>query len=452
MNRVGQLGDGTSVANRDLPTRVRGLRDIVAISAGESHVCAIDDLGDLSCWGWVYDDTPTAVRAPADVTSVSMGGTQTCITTDDGRVYCWDFKATTASQMSLIGNITDAVKVAVGDGTACVLHRRGTVSCWGRNSHGQVGDGTTTRRTEPVPVAGITDAVDISVSSGSPEVGPHACVLHQNRSVSCWGGNNLGQLADLTSDDGLTPRRARLLSRVPVSREPVTATELLLDWVESVVDKRRRSFPWLLDAWDHIEQSTSASEFGSGGEISTSCFAVGSNFGCTVSSMTITDISLGTVIHYLARVYDLHTGLAPSRSWGPVQLYFATNYPDCEEETDQVGAEVLADTVLHLVVPHAYLSYYEGGRCRGPGRSPTREAEQVVSDGLADRVPAWYLRDIADGLELWEAWLRGPSLPAMANLEAEFGGLCSTNWISSPLVPFNFPPAHLDPFRRGGDC
>ena len=452
VNRAGQLGDGTSVSNRDLPTRVRGLRDIVAISAGESHVCAIDDFGDLSCWGWVYDDTPTAVRAPADVISVSMGGTQTCITTEDGRVYCWDFKATTASQMTRIGNITDAVKVAVGDGTACVLHRSGTVSCWGRNGVGQVGDGTTTRRADPVQVGGITDAVDVSVSSGSAEVGPHACVLHQNHSVSCWGGNNLGQLADLTTDNGLTPRRARLLSRVLAAQEPITATELLLDWVESVVDKRRRSFPWLLDAWDHIEQSTSASEFGSDGEILTSCFAIVSSFGCTVTSMTITDISLETVIHYLARVYDLHTGIAPSDSWGPVQLYFATTYPNCEEETDQVGAEVLADTVLHLMVPHAYLPYYEGGQCRGPGRSPTREAEQVVLDGLADRVPAWYLRDIADGLELWEAWLRGPSLPAMANLESEFGGLCSTNWISSPLVPLNFPPAHLDPFRRGGRC
>ena len=242
-------------------------------------------------------------------------------------VYCWEFKATTASQMSRIGNISDAVKVSVGDGTACVLHERGGVSCWGSNSVGQVGDGTTTRRPNPVRLAGITDAVDISVSTGSSDVGPHACVLRQNRSVSCWGGNNLGQLSDGTRDNRLTPTRTILLSRIPASREPITATELLVDWVDSVVDKRRRSFPWLLDAWDHIEQNTSASESGSGGEVSTFCYARGSGLGCDVLSMTIVDMSLETVIHYLARVYDLHTGLARSRAWGAVQLYFATTYP-----------------------------------------------------------------------------------------------------------------------------
>ena len=449
-NRSGQLGDGTSVSSRDEPTLIRGLRDIEAISAGESHVCAIDDDGDLYCWGWVYDDTPTWVRTPDDVISVSMGGTQTCITTDGGLVYCWNSKATTPAEMTRIGTIDDAVKVTVGDGTACVLHDDGAVSCWGRNTVGQVGDGTTTRRTDPVRVSGITDAVDVSVSSGSPDVDPHACVLHQNRSVSCWGGNNLGQLRDLTNDNGLTPQRTRLLNRVPSSRVPVSATDLLLDWVESVVDNRRRSFPWLQDAWDHIEGSTTAIESGSGGDVSTFCYANTGGFGCEVLSMTITDISLETVIHQLARVYDLHTGLASSRVWGPVQLYFATKYPNCEAETDQHGAEVLADTMLHLVVPHAYLAYHEGGQCRGPSRSPTREAEEVVTDGLDDRVPDWYRRNIANGLELWTAWLRGPSLPALANLEGEFGGLCGTDWVASPLRPLDFPPAHLNPFRRGG--
>ena len=450
LNRSGQLGDGTTVSNRDRPTLVRGLRDIVAISAGEIHACAIEDNGDLWCWGWVYGDTPTQVRAPADVISVSMAGTETCITTADGRIYCWDFRATTASEMTRIGNVADAVKVSVGDGTACVLHDDGTVSCWGRNGVGQVGDGTTTRRADPVQVAGITDAVDISVSSGSADVGPHVCAVHQNSSVSCWGGNNLGQVGDGTRTDRSTPERVRLPNRVPASRIPISATELLLDWVEEVVDNRRRSFPWLLDAWDHIEPHTQASEFGSGGEVTTVCYAINQSFGCDVTSMIITDISLETVIHQLAQVYDLHTGLAPARVWGPVQLYFATTYPECEVETDQHGAAVLADTMLHLVVPHAFLAYYEGGACRGPSRSPSAEAELVVRDGLDDRVPDWYRRNIRDGLDLWTAWLRGPSLPALANLEAEFGGLCGTDWITSPLTPTSFPPAHLDPFRRSG--
>ena len=64
LNSLGQLGDDTSVSNRDWPARVPGLVDIVAISAGENHVCAIDDDGDLSCWGWVYGDTPIDGEGP----------------------------------------------------------------------------------------------------------------------------------------------------------------------------------------------------------------------------------------------------------------------------------------------------------------------------------------------------------------------------------------------------
>ena len=450
LNRSGQLGDDTSVSNRDWPARVPGLVDIVAISAGENHVCAIDDDGDLSCWGWVYGDTPLTVRAPNDVISVSMGGTETCITTVDGRVYCWDFKATTASQMSRIGNISNAVKVSVGDGTACVLHERGGVSCWGSNSVGQVGDGTTTRRPNPVRLTGITDAVDISISSGSAGVGAHACALHQNGAVSCWGGNELGQLSDGTLNNGLTPRRVRLSSSVSASRIPTTSTELLRDWADAVVENRRRNFPWLFDAWDYIREDTSASEFGSGGEVETYCRAGGLDFGCDVLSMTITDISLATVIHQLARVYDLHSGLAPRRAWGAVQLYFATTYPDCFAGTDEHGSKILADTVLHVMVPYARLTYYEAPGCRALRTRPTLEAEQVVLDGLDDQVPDWYRRNVTDGLDLWTAWLRGPSLPALANLESEFRGLCSTDWITSPLDPGLFPTPRQSPFADGG--
>ncbi len=449
LNSLGQLGERESVSNLLWPRRVPGQRDAVAIAAGENHVCAIDDDGDLSCWGWVYGDTPTTVRAPDEVTSVSMGGTETCITTDGGLVYCWDFGATTASQMTLIATISDAVKVSVGDDTACVLHVDGTVSCWGRNTVGQVGDGTTTRRPDPVRLAGITDAVDVSVSSGSPTVGAHACALHRRGSVSCWGGNDLGQLGDGTLDDGLAPGRARLPSRVSASRTPATPTELLLDWVDTVVDNRSRDFPWLVDAWDHVDGLASVTESGEGGDVTSECYADGLDFGCEVLGMTITDMSLSTVIRELARVYDLHTGLAPSRAWGAVQLYFATEYPDCFADTDEHGSKILADTVLHIMVPHANLTYYSG-RCRGLPRMPTVEAEQVVRQGLDDRVPDWYRREITDGFELWTAWLRGPSLPAIANLRDEFRGLCSTSWITSPLDPQSFPTDRRSPFLDDG--
>ena len=449
----GQLGVHMEEPSRSTPERVPGLTDIVAISAGQDHSCAVHRDGDVSCWGWAYGDTPFRVTGLGPVSSVSSGGTQTCVTTVDGHLYCWDLGATTVLQVSRVPGISDAVEVSVGDGTVCMLHRDGGVSCWGENSVGQVGDGTTAARSEPVQLSAVTDAVDVSVSAGAPDVGPHACALHENGSISCWGGNELEQLGDGTRDNGLTPRRVNEEDRIPAHQVPATPTELLVDWTDAVVQNREADFPWLRVAWNHVRDQTSFGQSGFGGFVSTYCYAddAADVFGCGAARMTMTEISLG-VIHELAHVYDLHTGLAPSSAWGAVQLYFATTYPGCFAGTDFHGVEILADTVLHVMVPHAWLTYYESPGCPTlpEGSKPTLEAEQVVLSGLAGEIPNWYRENITNGAELWAAWLRGPSITALANLAGEFGGLCSTDWITHPLDPARFPSAGSNPFKDGG--
>ena len=436
-NVRGQLGDGTTDSGRYWPRRVSRLRDIVAITAGAEHSCAIDRSGDLWCWGRVYGTTPTAVAVPDEVTSVSMGGIETCATTTAGLVYCWDYGATKASEMTRVANVTDAVKVSVGDESACVLHLSGQVSCWGRNNVGQVGDGTTTRRATPVHLDGLTGMVDINVSEGSSTVGAHACAMHSDGAVSCWGGNEAGQLEDGTLNDGLTPRRVQLLNRVHSSDVPYDANDLLWEWVDTIVDNRSREFGWLWEAWTQIRGDIVASDSGSGGNVDVVCD--GESFGCEVTSMTITDMTLETVIYQLARVYDLHTGIALPRAWGPVQLYFASRYPRCGDSDDLHGAEALAQAMLHVTVPHAQLNQ-SSLDCPGLPSTPSAEAQRIVRQGLERDVPDWYYANIEDARDLWLTWQRATSFPALANLKNQFGGLCgNTDWIKYPLVPAEFP-------------
>ncbi len=447
-NAYGELGRGSGGSSH-VPVRVPGLVDVVAIAAGPHGSCTIHGDGGVSCWGFGVGNTPSKVEALGSAVSVSVGSDRACAATVDGHAYCWPFSRPGGSGLARVANIDDVVDVTVGAGSVCALHSDGGVSCWGANNAGQLGNGTTTAASRPARLAGIEDAVAVSISLGSSKVGAHACALHENGSASCWGGNNLGQLGDGTYENALTPRPVMHFERIPASQIPRDQTALLRTWVDLAVQQREADFPWLRVAWDHIRDRTVATPAGTfGATVSISCYAAAGSFGCRSERMTVASMEFGGIVHELAHVYDLTSGLAPRKAWGAVQLYFATTYPDCYPPGAQ--GEILADTVKHLLVPSGWLTYYESDVCAGQPREPSREAEEVVLAGLAGEVPAWYSQNITNGTELWEAWLRAPSLPALANLSAEFGGLCSTAWIRNSLDPALFPPAGSNPFRDGG--
>ena len=293
---------------------------------------------------------------------------------------------------AISGPRSDDMLLAASSGRTCLVRldrtatcwgRDGGVSCWGQNNKwGQVGDGTTRAREVPKRVAGISEAIDVSLGRMSIDTkdgkrtierAAHSCALHRDGRVSCWGGNDVGQLGD----------------------------------------------------------------------------GKGDSFHCEAESVVVTEMSLRVIVHELAHVYDLQTGLAPKKAWGAVQLYFASSYPECEEGTYR-GVEILADTLTHVVLPDANLHYYEYSRCEAVPDLPSDEAEEVIQDGLAGRVPDWYRENITDGAALWEAWLVRPSTAVLANLMGEFGGFCETDWIKFPLDPDRFPAAGTNPFKDGG--
>ncbi|MBL0203519.1 MAG: hypothetical protein IPQ14_04080 [Candidatus Microthrix sp.] len=84
--------------------------------------------------------------------------------------------------------LTGVTAIIAGREYSCALKRNGTVACWGDNSFGQLGDGTTTNRLTPTLVTGLTGVTAITAGSD------HACALKQNGNVDCWETTPSGQL------------------------------------------------------------------------------------------------------------------------------------------------------------------------------------------------------------------------------------------------------------------
>ena len=89
--------------------------------------------------------------------------------------------ATQMPQRANAAAMTGFTKVSAGSDFTCAVKTDGTVWCWGLNTSGQLGDGTTTNRNRPVQVSGLTGVADVDNQSD------YACALKTIGTVVCWG-------------------------------------------------------------------------------------------------------------------------------------------------------------------------------------------------------------------------------------------------------------------------
>ncbi|MDF1795140.1 MAG: hypothetical protein P1U63_01250 [Coxiellaceae bacterium] len=234
-NQYGQLGNNTT-ADSLLPVAVTGLSSgVTDIASGRESVCALLNTGGVKCWGqnlfWqLGDGTRTNRLAPTDVsgltsgvTSIATGYIHACALLKTGQIKCWgeglsgqlgdnsiEARKTPVFVANIGGDHPEATAIAAGSQSTCAIVNKGgflangDIECWGGNSYGQLGDGTTTKRLLPTQVQGLEKGAT-AISMGTQ----HSCAI-VNGGMKCWGDNRKGQL-------GIGPQRTTFTTPQNVS-------------------------------------------------------------------------------------------------------------------------------------------------------------------------------------------------------------------------------------------
>ena len=193
----------------------------VSVATGGYHACGVTAGGDAYCWGRgialgsgsASTGVPTLVSGGLSFSSVSAGEQHTCGVTTAGALHCWgrnfqgqlgDGTGTNRSVPVPVLGPPGVTYISVSAGqeyTCAVATTTGDVYCWGRNQDGQLGDGTQVGKSTPTLVVGRHTFGSVSAGDG------HTCGVTTGNVAYCWGRNSLGQIGDGTSSllDRTTP-------------------------------------------------------------------------------------------------------------------------------------------------------------------------------------------------------------------------------------------------------
>jgi alpha-tubulin suppressor-like RCC1 family protein len=106
------------------------------------------------------------------------------------------------------GSIYTNTTLSSGLGHTCIILDNGSVSCWGDGSWGILGNGGTSGQSTPTPISSLgAGRTAVAISSGME----HTCAILDDGSVSCWGGNGWGGLGDGTTTQRTTPTQTSSL-------------------------------------------------------------------------------------------------------------------------------------------------------------------------------------------------------------------------------------------------
>ena len=211
------------------------------VASGTFHSCVLSSEGGVKCWGRQFDGTlgnnsvvsanilyPVDVVGPdtdnnssgdgvlGNIVQISAGGYHTCALNSSGNVLCWgsgnigqlgnNSTDNSSFPVQVVGPDTNSdnngdgvlgniVQISAGDRHTCALNSSGNVLCWGSNGRGQLGDDSTNSRSYPAFVVQSDGSTTPLIGVVQLSVGnAHTCALTSAETVLCWGWGWFGQL------------------------------------------------------------------------------------------------------------------------------------------------------------------------------------------------------------------------------------------------------------------
>jgi len=215
-NWFGELGNGTVYQPSLPPVAVSGGHAFVDVTVGDGSVCGLEGTGAAYCWGnnsfgelgqgtfGGQDSVPVAVVGGHAFRSIAVGSIHSCGITTDSTAWCWgsnsagqlgDSSTTSRSQPTAVRGGLKWIAVAPAGYSSlehtCGITATGAAYCWGSGSNGQLGTGSNASSTVPVPVAGGLTFTQLAVAG---LFGSFTCGVTTGGAAYCWGANRFGTL------------------------------------------------------------------------------------------------------------------------------------------------------------------------------------------------------------------------------------------------------------------
>ncbi len=199
-NGAGETGSVVPMIDVPYTAPVRALVPMKfrKVVAGGEHTCGIGSGGmDIVCWGRDDENQTSGPNSSqvgqfffqhfgglTPILDVTTSSNKTCVILGNNNgVRCWG--ATAILNVAPFGN---PEHLAAGFGHVCATSNQ-QASCVGTNNWGELGTGTMTLSTTPVPVK-APPALYANIAAGDS----HSCGLTPDGDIFCWGSNLWGQV------------------------------------------------------------------------------------------------------------------------------------------------------------------------------------------------------------------------------------------------------------------